>query len=397
MSTQREPPGGSPPPGADRPGEGRGGASGIEAAIDPGVDPPPASDLPPGTARPPCAPVDPRAHEDEEEQAREAARARFLTACLGGTPRWRPIAGDASFRRYFRVEMGGRSWILMDAPPDREPCAPFVTVARLLRAAGVHAPAVHEAAPGSGFLLLEDLGTESYLDRLDEESADLLYSDALDALVRMQSRLGDAPLPPYDDRALRGELALFPQWFLRRHLGWELDSGLERRLERISGVLLENAREQPRTFVHRDYHSRNLLVSEPNPGVIDFQDAVLGPLTYDLVSLFRDVYIRWPEERLEAWLASYRFRARAAGLTVVPPGQDGRILGRWFDLMGVQRHLKVAGIFARLCYRDGKPRYLEDLPLTLAYLREVAARHAELDPLSELLAEVVLPDREACR
>ena len=296
-----------------------------------------------------------------------------------------PASEDASFRRYFRVHAGPRTWIAMDAPPPMEDCRPFISVLGLLRAAGVHAPALHAADVERGFLLLDDLGSRCYLDVLDEGNADALYADAFEALLDMQGRIGSGRVPPYDERKLRGELHLFRQWFLGRHLGIVLDGALSTALDEASDALIRACMEQPRVFVHRDYHSRNLLfLDERNPGVIDFQDAADGPLTYDLVSLLRDVYIRWPGDRVAGWVDACHDRAVARRL--VDAGRPR--FRRWFDLTGIQRHLKIAGIFARLWHRDGKARYLDDLPLTLDYLAEVAPHHAETEAVVRVLEEL---------
>jgi hypothetical protein len=269
----------------------------------------------------------------------------------------------------------------MDAPPDKEDCRPFVDVAARLETAGLHVPHIHAADLAQGFLLLEDLGSVSYLQALDETTADRLYGDAIDALVRLQ-QAGVEGLPPYDEALLRRELQLFPEWLLERHLGLALSEDERRVLDRTFDLLVENALEQPVVCVHRDYHSRNLMVvSERNPGIIDFQDAVAGPITYDLVSLLRDCYIRWPADRVARWLRD--FQERVGGL-------DLEQLRRWFDRMGVQRQLKAAGIFARLNHRDGKPGYLADIPRTLGYIVEVAERDRAVRPLAGLLEARVL-------
>ena len=295
-----------------------------------------------------------------------------------------PASEDASFRRYFRVRAESRTWIAMDAPPPMEDCRAFVSVLGLLRGAGVHAPALHAADTERGFLLLDDLGSRCYLDVLDEGNAGVLYTDAFEALLDMQCHIGPGRVARYGERMLRGEMDLFRQWFLARHLGIALEGALARGLEEAFDALVRICMEQPRVFVHRDYHSRNLMyMDEHNPGVLDFQDAVDGPLTYDLVSLLRDAYVRWPEERVAGWVDECHDRAAARGLA--GPGRER--FRRWFDLTGVQRHLKVAGIFARLWHRDGKARYLDDLPLTLEYLAEIAPRHPETAAVARVLEE----------
>jgi N-acetylmuramate 1-kinase len=282
---------------------------------------------------------------------------------------------DASFRRYFRVRAQDRTWIVMDAPPEREDCAPFVKVAALMQAAGVHVPEVVAQDLARGFLLLSDLGTTTYLKALDAANADALFSDAIDALVRWQLASRPDVLPPYDEALLRRELALFDEWYVKRHLGIELDNAQRDALEDVFKKLVQAALAQPQLFVHRDYMPRNLMVSEPNPGVLDFQDAVHGPATYDVVSLFRDAFLSWPEERVLDWTVRYWERARKAGL---PVDGDFGAYYRAFEWMGLQRHFKVLGIFARIRYRDGKPGYLEDTPRFCTYVREVASRYAEL-------------------
>ncbi len=295
-----------------------------------------------------------------------------------------PASSDASFRRYFRYLHGGRSVIAMDAPPDREDCRPFVQVAQLLQRAGVHVPAVLAQDLERGFLLLQDLGRETYLDVLDEHNADALFDDALGALLALQ-QAPPGPLPRYDEALLRRELELFAQWYLQRHLGLTLDARWRTVLERSFRLLIDSALAQQCVLVHRDYMPRNLMRSDPNPGVLDFQDAVIGPISYDPVCLFRDAFISWPEQRVAGWLQTYWQRARAAGLPV--PDQF-EAFQRDCDWMGAQRHLKVIGIFARIRYRDGKPAYFEDIPRFLDYLAQVAERYRELAPLRELLALV---------
>ncbi len=303
-----------------------------------------------------------------------------------------PASADASFRRYFRVTRSGGSLIVMDAPPDKEDLGPYLRIAGMLGEIGVHAPRVVERNTTDGFLLLTDLGSTTYLMALaDRGRADALYGDAFDALVQIQAHGAGhaAKLPPYDAKLLRFEMSLFPDWLLGRHLGLALDAGEAAMLAGAMDLLTEAALAQPRVFVHRDYHSRNLMVCPgANPGILDFQDAVHGPLTYDLVSLLRDCYIAWPADRVRGWMAAYRRRAAARGLDV---GADEAQFARWFDLMCVQRHLKTSGIFCRLWHRDGKPGYLDDIPRTLGYVREAAGRHDELSGLVALLDRRVLP------
>ena len=333
--------------------------------------------------------------ESDGLDARALALAAWLRDALATSAfRLEPASEDASFRRYFRVRTGAGTRIAMDAPPPMEDCRPFVSVLGLLRGAGVNAPALHAADVERGFLLLDDLGSRCYLDVIDEANADALYADAFEALLDMQCRIDPGQVPPYDEPRLHGELALFREWFLARHLGIELDGALSLALDDAFDALVEVCVEQPRVFVHRDYHSRNLMYLGDgdrgrNPGVIDFQDAVEGPVTYDLVSLLRDVYVTWPGNRVAGWVDAYHDRARARGLVDV----DGRQFRRWFDLTGVQRHLKVAGIFARLWHRDGKARYLDDLPRTLTYLARVAPLHPEADAVVRALDELDIVSR----
>ena len=289
---------------------------------------------------------------------------------------------DASFRRYFRLKAGAATWIAMDAPPERENCGPFVHVARLMHEAGVHVPQVLAQDLERGFLLLTDLGATTYLRALGQDNADALFGDAIGALIKWQLASAPGVLPPYDEALLRRELELFPDWYIGRHLGIALETDHRSALEALFSTLIAAALAQPQVYVHRDYMPRNLMVSEPNPGVLDFQDAVYGPITYDVVSLFRDAFVSWPEERVLDWGARYWERARKAGLPVHP---DFGAFYRDFEWMGLQRHLKVLGIFARIHYRDGKPGYLDDTPRFLAYARSVAERYAELAALVRLL------------
>lgn len=297
-----------------------------------------------------------------------------------------PASADASFRRYFRFVDAAGSCIVMDAPPDKEDSAPYLRVAGDLQQAGVHVPAILAADLEQGFILLSDLGDQTYLDTLlhgsDGGHAERLYHDAIDTLIRLQSGYPAAEtLPPYDRTLLMAEMALFRDWYLGKHLGLVLNEAEQQLFAEAEVLLCENALGQPQVAVHRDYHSRNLMLSDPNPGVLDFQDAVFGPLSYDLVSLLRDCYITWPSAMQQDWLRYYLRGAGAAGLCQVEEAQ----FRRWFDLMGVQRHLKATGIFARLNYRDGKPTYLDDVPRTLAYVMAVCRSYTELAGLEEFL------------
>jgi len=287
----------------------------------------------------------------------------------------RPASSDASFRRYFRATSGDRSYIAMDAPPQHEEVLPFIRIAERLRAAGIQTPIIHARDLERGFLLLCDFGNRSYLSALDDDSADHLYGDAIASLLRLQQGVPATGLPLYDEALLRREMDLFRDWFLDRLLGPGLTGAESALLERVWQHLVASALEQPTVCVHRDYHSRNLMVTaRDNPGVLDFQDAVAGPASYDLVSLLRDCYIAWPQPRIDAWLADYHRQAAARGLT---GGAGLEQFRRWFDLMGMQRHLKAIGIFARLRLRDGKSGYLRDIPRTLDYLRSTAAPYPE--------------------
>jgi aminoglycoside/choline kinase family phosphotransferase len=318
-----------------------------------------------------------------------------LVTWLSGQPGLRPdtlqqVAGDASFRRYYRVaNTDGVTRVVMDAPPEHEDCHPFVDVTGRLETAGVHVPHIHAQDLEQGFLLLEDLGDIQYLDRLDQESAAWLYGDALGALATFQARAPSDDLPPYDEALLRFEMELFREWLCARHLGLELDGQENAMLDTVFTRLVENALEQPQLFVHRDYHSRNLMLTDANPpGIIDFQDAVRGPITYDLVSLLKDAYIRWPLEQVDRWVAGYAELVLESGL--IDEAQRAQFQ-RWFDLMGLQRHIKVAGIFARLYRRDGKAGYLADIPLVLDYIVEMAERYPEFSTLADLIRIRVRP------
>jgi N-acetylmuramate 1-kinase len=333
-----------------------------------------------------------------------------------------PASADASFRSYWRTQAAGISWIVMDSPPALEDPAPWLAIGERLRAAGLHAPAVRAHDLAQGFLLIEDLGGQSYLPALDEHTADALYEQAMDALLRMQTSVDGSDLPPYNHAFLQRELELMPEWFLQRHLGYTPACEEWDVIEQAFTVLLHSAAEQPRVFVHRDFHSRNLMLIEDkatgprryhcltpfltpsphprvhlppdgslvplrNPGIIDFQGALHGPLAYDLASLLRDCYVSWDVERVTRWVESYRSRALGAGL--LDASVDAMRFRRWFDLIGLQRHLKVLGIFCRLWYRDGKPGYLADLPRVLGYVLDVARRYPELAELAALIERCV--------
>jgi aminoglycoside/choline kinase family phosphotransferase len=322
-----------------------------------------------------------------ENDARLALVHNWLSNDLGIRPeKVEPASSDASFRRYFRAFRNGETFVIMDAPPGKEDVRPYVKVTGLLESLGVHVPHVLEADVANGLLLLEDLGVHQYLQRLNAgDDPDRLYGDALFALAEIQTRGADAAreLPPYDRELLTRELGLMPEWFCKGHLGLTLTEAENQIVADTFEFLIAEALMQPVVFVHRDFHSRNLMVTtERNPGVIDFQDAVRGPIGYDLVSLLKDCYIGWPRERVEQWVTGYRNLVRSRG---GPGGRDAAEFLRWFDLIGLQRHIKVLGIFARLWYRDGKPGYLRDLPLTLEYVRDTAWRYPELEHFAELV------------
>jgi aminoglycoside/choline kinase family phosphotransferase len=298
-----------------------------------------------------------------------------------------PASSDASFRRYFRVEHRHGCHIAMDAPPDKENTEPFVRVAELLKPTAIHVPNIFSQNRRQGFLLLEDLGSTSYLDRLQIDNAAELYRQALDSLLKLQLGVNpaDCGLPAYDSNLLLKELGIFYEWFLEKLLGIAAPDALTTTL---NSILIDSALEQPQVFVHRDFHSRNLMVlAHDSPGVIDFQDAVIGPISYDLVSLLRDCYIAWPEPQVDRWAQQYHQRLLAAGMLEA----DFNQFKRWFDLMGMQRHLKAVGIFARLHLRDGKSNYLADIPRTLAYIARVCEDYPELAEMRQFLQEKVLP------
>jgi len=322
-------------------------------------------------------------HADVRRDALE----RWLAPHVGSSSfHLAPASEDASFRRYFRATLDdGRSFVAMDAPPAQEDCRPFVRVARMLREAGVHAPQVLAQDLDRGFLLLTDLGTRTYLQELNPDNAARLFADATDALIRWQLATRPGELPPYDEALLRREMNLFPEWYVGKHLKKDLSPSQNESLGKIFRLLVDSALAQPQVYVHRDYMPRNLMRCEPNPGVLDFQDAVLGPVTYDMVSLVRDAFVSWEEERVLDCTVRYWEKAKGAGL---PVDADFGEFWRAFEWMGLQRHLKVLGIFARINYRDGKPRYLQDTPRFLAYASSVSKRYGPLAPLARLLDEL---------
>lgn len=316
---------------------------------------------------------------------REDARLQALLSWLPvETVDWQPVTGDASRRRYFRIHTPTRSFIAMDAPPPEQP-GRFVQVAELMRSAGIRVPRIHAVDLERGFVLLEDFGDRTYLAVLSDASADALYRAALDTLLRLQTGIDPATcgLPSYTGALLRRELAIFRDWLLHRWLDEDVNEGL---WNGVVELLVANALEQPQVCVHRDYHSRNLMHLPGGPGVLDFQDAVVGPVTYDLVSLLRDCYISWPEDRVGCWRGEYRLALSRSGLTV-DPGQ----WQVWFDLMGAQRHLKAAGIFARLWLRDRRAGYLADIPRTLAYVIRVCRRYPRLRAFGKYFTRRIMP------
>ena len=322
-----------------------------------------------------------RMTDDLDERARTARE--WASAQTG----WRdadfePASSDASFRRYFRIRRGTESRIVMDAPPEREALEPFIDVAKRLDAAGLNVPTVLARDLDRGLLLLTDLGNRPWHRVLHEDNADAMFSDALAALVRMQARADASGLGAYDAARLLSELELFPQWFLARH--WRVEP-TENELddwEMVCMTLIRWALDQPRVFCHRDFMPRNLMLCDPNPGILDFQDALSGPIAYDPVCLFRDAFLSWPPDRVDGWLEDYRRLAGEAGL---PVPDDPALWMRTCDLTGTQRHLKVLGIFARIRYRDGKPGYIDDEPRFFAYLAAAIERNPELDVLGRLL------------
>jgi aminoglycoside/choline kinase family phosphotransferase len=330
----------------------------------------------------------------DASDSRLADLTRWVFDDLGFTgSRIAPASVDASFRRYFRVTRGADTYIAMDAPPEKENLEPFLSVARILLGMGLNVPVVLAKDRQHGFLLLSDLGTRQYLDELKVDgAADALYADALAALSAMQLADGGTSrdLPPYDHALLMREMELMPEWFLGRHLGLQISAAERAMLNRLFEMLAQSALRQPATFVHRDYHSRNLLVtSANNPGILDFQDAVRGPVTYDLVSLLKDCYVAWPAPRVRIWALRYREKLLAGGFEL---GATEPEFIRGFDLVGLQRHIKVLGIFARLFYRDGKPQYLDDLPRVLRYAQNAAGDYAETAEFAEFIARRMEPE-----
>ncbi len=321
---------------------------------------------------------------------RENTMREWLTATLGRSDyQLERASDDASFRRYLRLHVAGApTRIVMDAPPatEKRNTPMWLEVAARLRDAGLNTPEVFAQDLEQGFLLIGDLGTRPYLDELDEKTVDSLYADALDALLSMQTKVSSEQLPVLDEAWLTMELELMPEWFLQRHLGHALRCDEWDVIELAFRTLINSAQAQPQAFMHRDFHSRNLMITDAqNPGIIDFQGAMRGPISYDLASLLRDCYIAWPQARIDVWVEDYRQRLVHAGFVHA----DATTFGRWFDLIGLQRHIKVLGIFCRLWYRDGKPGYLKDLPLVLHYVVSVARRYPELNELAVLLERAI--------
>ena len=299
-----------------------------------------------------------------------------------------PASADASFRRYFRITDTEKTFIVMDAPPEKEDCKPFVDIAKLLFDFGLNVPQILQQDLEQGFLLLSDLGNTVFLSELNNNTVDEMYGSAMKSLLLMQKNK-TPDLPAYDETLLRNELNLFPDWYLEKQLKISVSAKQKEVLEQIFEILIKNSLEQPQVCVHRDYHSRNLMVNKNNtdaPGIIDFQDAVIGAVTYDLVSLLKDCYIDWPREKIETWVKYFHTEAESLG--IINKVSFDKFL-RWFDLMGLQRHLKVAGIFSRLKHRDGKTGYLKDIPRTMDYVFDVLERYPEFKPLQKLLRDLL--------
>ena len=301
-----------------------------------------------------------------------------------------PASEDASFRSYYRLFLQDKTFIVMDAPPPQEDCNPFVMVTNTLLACETNVPKIHHMDLNPGFLLLDDFGDDLYLDKLNSSSANKLYSDAISALVRIQTSAEVKELDSYNEPLLRREMSLFTEWLLGKHLKVELSNAQTSSMALLFDTLVDNAQQQPQTFVHRDFHSRNLMITKVNnPGIIDYQDAVNGPISYDLVSLLKDCYVKWSKNEINGWLEFYLNQLTQRGVEV-----DHEQFQRWFDLMGVQRHLKACGIFARLSHRDGKHEYLKDVPRTLSYIVDLQGDYQELAPLCLIIEELILPKLE---
>ncbi len=330
----------------------------------------------------------------ESSDPRIQAIQNWLTNDLNlNIQQFEPASADASFRRYFRLTHEEEQKIIMDAPPDKEDLGPFIKIARLFKKTGINVPEIYHEQLEQGFLLLEDFGCRCYLDALTEDNADSLYQKALNSLFSLHTMPKDAlqGIPLYDDTLLEKEIELFHEWFLKQRLNLSMPLDIS---QQLSQLLINNALEQPRVCVHRDYHSRNLMVTDKHsPGIIDFQDAVVGAITYDLVSLLKDCYIAWPDARVNDWLKTYYHRLVEQQLIQT----DFSLFRRWFDLMGLQRHLKAIGIFSRLNNRDNKPQYLNDIPLTMNYVCNIARKYPELECFNQYLHREIMPTYQHCK
>ena len=304
----------------------------------------------------------------------------------------KPASEDASFRYYYRLALDNNTFIVMDAPPDQEDCKPFIKVSNILHACNVNVPIIHNMDLEQGFLLLSDFGDDHYLNKLSKLTANNLYSDAIQTILSMQLSSDTEGLSKYNEALLRREMSLFTDWLLDKHLGIALDTDQTKAVDALFDILVTNALEQPQAFVHRDFHSRNLMLTkERNPGVIDFQDAVVGPITYDLVSLLKDCYIKWTKIEIKGWVNFYLDKLALHDSKL---DFDREQFQRWFDLMGVQRQLKASGIFARLSHRDDKHGFLKDIPRTLSYIVDLKSTYKELLPLCQLIETSILPELE---
>ena len=300
-------------------------------------------------------------------------------------------SSDASFRSYWRTYSQSKTYIVMDAPTEHEDCLPFIEISKILIESGVNAPAILHQDLNQGFLILTDLGSTQYLEILNQENYKELYQDALNALHNIQQKSSQAHLKAYDKTLLKQEMQLFDEWFINRHLDIKLSESQKTTIHDCQNLLINNALEQPQSFVHRDYHSRNLMFTKDNnPGVLDFQDAVVGPVTYDLVSLLKDCYISWDETDVNQISDEFRLQFNLLNQTTITETQ----WQRWFDLMGMQRHLKAVGIFCRLNYRDNKPNYLKDINRTLCYIKSVCHKYEELKPFI-IIIEAITPSLES--
>jgi aminoglycoside/choline kinase family phosphotransferase len=297
----------------------------------------------------------------------------------------KPASSDASFRSYWRIFTKSKTYILMDAPPEFENCLPFIKISKVLNSININAPKVLNQDLESGFLLLEDLGTQQYLSCLNQDTVETLYKDAIESIHNIQQNALSSDLPIYNQELLNNELNLFNDWFIQKHIGYQLSENDQITLNNAFKILIDNALEQPQAFVHRDYHSRNLMkTTESNPGVLDFQDAVLGPVTYDLVSLLRDCYITWSETLVLDFSNKFREKYNELNQTQISAPQ----WQKWFDLMGMQRHLKAIGIFCRLNYRDKKPNYLKDINRTMQYVISIGNKYNELSDFNSLINNI---------